>query len=35
LAGTIMIFCLTLGLCLGACCSFINVLISQGAVNGR
>jgi len=31
LAGTIMVFFLTLGLCLGACTSFINVYISQGS----
>ena len=34
LAGTIMVFCLTLGLCLGACSSFIVVYISQGDVVG-
>jgi uncharacterized integral membrane protein len=30
MAGTIMIFSLTVGLFMGACCSFIIVLISQG-----
>lgn len=32
LAGTIMIFTLTLGLCFGACLSFIVIAISQGSV---
>ena len=31
-AGTIMVFSLTCGLCMGACLSFIVVLISQGSV---
>ena len=35
LAGTIMVFCLTLGLCLGAVSSFLVVFISQGAVVDR
>lgn len=32
IAGTIMVFSLTVGLCMGACTSFIVVLISQGSV---
>jgi uncharacterized integral membrane protein len=32
IAGTIMVFSLTVGLCMGACLSFIVVLISQGSV---
>lgn len=31
-AGTIMVFSLTAGLCMGACLSFIVVIISQGSV---
>lgn len=31
-AGTIMVFSLTCGLCMGACLSFIVVIISQGSV---
>jgi len=30
LAGTIMVFCLTLGLCSGAAMSFVSVIIAQG-----
>lgn len=32
IAGTIMVFSLTVGLCAGACTSFITVIISQGSV---
>ena len=31
LAGTIMIFALTIGLLFGACCSFLTVFLSQGS----